>query len=145
VAKSLLDLAESLERKAKAVDAAASELAVKTAETIVADLAFATPVDTSQALSNWIVTLDAPSSDKVLPHYPGEGGSTRNASAQETINRAREVLRGKKPGQRIYITNSLPYIRRLNEGYSGQAPAGFVERSVLIGRKMKAKFQLKDK
>ena len=144
MAKGLLDLAASMERKAKAIDAAASQLAVETAQTIVGDLAFKTPVDTSQALQNWIVTLDSPSDAKIKPYYPGEGGSTQKASAAETINQARKVLASKKPGQKIYITNNLPYIRRLNDGYSKQASAGFVERSVLIGRKMKKNFKIKD-
>lgn len=143
MAKGLLDLATSLEKKAKAIDEAASKLAVDTALTIVGDLAFKTPVDTSQALSNWIVTLDNPSTQTVKPYFPGEGGSTQRASAAETINQARAILAKKKPGQKIYITNNLPYIRRLNDGYSKQAPAGFVERSVLIGRKMRRNFKLK--
>ena len=143
MAKGLLDLATSLEKKAKAIDEAASKLAVDTALTIVGDLAFKTPVDTSQALSNWIVTLETPSSDKIKPHFPGEGGSTQKASAAETINQARKILAGKKLGQRIFITNNLPYIRRLNDGYSKQAPAGFVERAVLIGRKMRKNFKIK--
>lgn len=143
MAKGLLDLATSLEKKAKAIDEAASKLAVDTALTIVGDLAFKTPVDTSQALSNWIVTLETPSSDKIKPHFPGEGGSTQKASAAETINQARKITAGKKPGQRIFITNNLPYIRRLNDGYSKQAPAGFVERAVLIGRKMRKNFKIK--
>lgn len=144
MAGNLLDLADSLERKAKAIDEAASKQAVDTALAIVGDLAYKTPVDTSQALSNWIVTLDSPSGDKISPHYPGEGGSTQGASAAETINRAKATLKNKKPGQAIWITNNLPYIRRLNEGHSGQAPAGFVERAVLIGRKMLSKFKIKD-
>lgn len=143
MAKGLLDLATSLEKKAKAIDEAASKLAVDTALTIVGDLAFKTPVDTSQALSNWIVTLETPSSDKIKPHFPGEGGSTQKASAAETINQARKVLTKKKPGRKIYITNNLPYIRRLNDGYSKQAPAGFVERAVLIGRKMRKNFKIR--
>lgn len=140
----LLDLANRLERKAKAIDEAASKTAVDTALAIVGDLAYKTPVDTSQALSNWIVTLDSASTQKIAPHYPGVQGSSQRASAAETINAARSVLRNKKPGQPIFITNNLPYIRRLNDGYSGQAPAGFVERAVLIGRKMLAKFKIKD-
>lgn len=144
MANDLLSLANSLERKAKAIDEAASKTAVDTALAIVGDLAYKTPVDTSQALSNWIVTLDAASTQKIAPHYPGSQGSSQRASAAETINSARAVLKNKKPGQPIFITNNLPYIRRLNDGYSGQAPAGFVERAVLIGRKMLAKFKIKD-
>ena len=143
MAKGLLDLAASMEKKARAVEEAACKLAVETAQTIVGDLTFKTPVDTSQALSNWIVTLDSPSTQTVKPHFTGEGGSTQRASAAETINQARAILAKKKPGRKIYITNNLPYIRRLNDGYSKQAPAGFVERSVLIGRKMRRNFKLK--
>lgn len=144
MAKNLLDLAERLEKKAKAIDEAASQTAADTALAIVGDLAYKTPVDTSQALSNWQVTLQNPASGKISPHFPGLQGSTYRQSAAETINIAKAVLKNKKPGQAIYITNNLPYIRRLNDGYSGQAPAGFVERAVLIGRKMLSKFKIKE-
>ncbi|UAG58578.1 hypothetical protein Kaya_041 [Pseudomonas phage Kaya] len=144
MAKSLLDLADRLEKKAKAIDEAASQNAVDTALAIVGDLAYKTPVDTSQALSNWRVTLDSPATGTIAPHYPGLQGSSQRASAAETINAAKSVLANKKPGQAIFITNNLPYIRRLNDGYSAQAPAGFVERAVLIGRKMRKKFKIKD-
>ena len=143
MAKGLLDLATSLERKAKAIDEAASKLAVDTALTIVGDLAYKTPVDTSQALSNWQVSLGSPVDSKIPPYYPGEGGSTRNSSAQSTIDAAKNALKQKRPGVTIYISNVLPYIRRLNDGYSKQAPAGFVERAVLIGRKMRKNFKIK--
>lgn len=144
MAKSLLDLADRLEKKAKAIDEAASQTAVDASLAIVGDLAYKTPVDTSQALSGWQVTLENPASGRIGPHYPGLQGSTYNASAAETLNLAKAVLKNKKPGQAIYITNNEPYIRRLNDGYSGQAPAGFVERSVLIGRKMLSKFKIKE-
>lgn len=144
MAKSLLDLANSLERKAALLDKAASDAAVEVALTIVGDLAYKTPVDTSQALSNWQVGLGAAVSGKIGPHYPGQKGTTQRASAQETISAAKAVLANKKPGQEIHITNNLPYIRRLNNGYSGQQPAGFVERAALIGRKIVEKFKIKD-
>ena len=143
MAKGLLDLVTSLEKKAKAIDEAASKLAVDTALTIVGDLAYKTPVDTSQALSNWQVSLGSPVDSKIPPYYPGEGGSTRNSSAQSTIDAAKNALKQKRPGVTIYISNVLPYIRRLNDGYSKQAPAGFVERAVLIGRKMRKNFKIK--
>lgn len=143
MANDLLSLASSLERKAKAIEESASETAVETALVIVDDLAHETPVDTSQALSNWIVTLNVASTAKILPHFPGKSGSSKRASAAETVNLARSVLNNKKPGQAIFITNNLSYVRRLNDGYSGQAPAGFVERVVVIGRKMITKFKIK--
>lgn len=142
MARTLLDLADSLDKKAEEINQAASHHAVKVALTIVGDLAYHTPVDTSQALSNWDVTLDSPATEKHGPHFPGIQGSTQKASAQETIDRAKAVLKSKKPGQPIFITNNQPYIKRLNDGYSKQVPAGFVERAVLLARKMKAKFKL---
>lgn len=144
MANDLFKLADKLERKAKAIEEAASQTAVDVALAIVGDLAYKTPVDTSQALSNWQVSLDAPLTTFISPHYPGEFGSSQNASAQETINRAKAVLKDKKPGQKIYITNNAPYIVRLNNGHSGQQPAGFVERAVLIGRKTIKNFKVKD-
>lgn len=144
MAKNLLDLANRLEKKANAIDEAASKTAVNTTLAIVGDLAYRTPVDTSQALSGWQVTLEEPATGRIGPHYPGVQGSSYRASAAQTINNAKAVLKNKKPGQAVYITNNEPYIRRLNDGYSGQAPAGFVERSVLIGRKMFLKFKIEE-
>lgn len=138
MAKSLLDLAKRLEKKAASLDKAASDLSVKVATAIVLDLAHNTPVDTSKALSNWIVTLDKPSSERIEPHFRGEQGSTYRESAAETFDRAVQVLKVKKPGQKIFITNNVPYIRRLNEGYSRQQPAGFVERAVLIAERLRS-------
>ena len=40
------------------------------------------------------------------------------------------VLKGWKPGQTINLTNSLPYARRLEYGWSQQAPAGMVRLTV---------------
>lgn len=143
MSRSLLDLANDLEKKAAKIDADASKVAVDVALAIVGDLAYSTPVDTSQAISNWITTLEAPANFKQDPYYQGEGGSTYRASAAETINQAKAALANKKPGQTIYITNNLPYIKRLNDGYSAQEPAGFVERAILIGRNVLRKFKIK--
>src|ERR1044072_8825569 len=33
----------------------------------------------------------------------------------------------------VYIANSVPYIRRLNDGWSTQAPAGFIDAAVQVG------------
>lgn len=140
----LFGLASKLEEKADLIEQAASDAAVATALAIVGDLAYKTPVDTSQALSNWQVTLGSPAESKINAYYPGQRGSSQRASAAQVLNLAKAVLSQKKPGQPIYITNNLPYIRKLNEGSSLQQPAGFVERAVLLGRLQARKFKLKD-
>ncbi|URA06915.1 putative tail completion protein [Xanthomonas phage Pfeifenkraut] len=143
MARTLLDLANDVDKLGEKIAQSASDHAVKTALTIVGDLVYHTPVDTSQALSNWDVTIGAPATDPHGPYAAGKHGSTQQQSAARALAQAKETLKDKKPGQTIYIANNLPYIRRLNEGHSQQVPAGFVERALLLGRKMKAKFKLR--
>lgn len=102
---------------------------------IVRDLTVHTPVDTTRALSNWIVSIGQRDPSYIDPWVPGFAGSTKAASAAEVMALARLILKSRKPGQPIYISNNAPYIRRLNEGYSKQEPAGFVERAVIVGRR----------
>lgn len=143
MARTLLDLANDVDRLAETIGQAASDHAVKTALTIVGDLVYHTPVDTSQALSNWDVTVGAPADDPHGPYFAGKHGSTLQQSAAQALTVAKQTLKDKKPGQPIFIANNLPYIVPLNRGSSAQVPAGFVERAVLLGRKMKAKFKFR--
>lgn len=84
----------------------------------------ATPVDTGRAKTNWIAELNHPSSQ--ITNIADPSGSTALSQARTTIASVRQ-------GSTIHITNNLPYIQRLNDGYSAQAPAGFVEQSIQIG------------
>jgi hypothetical protein len=93
-----------------------------------------TPVDTSQALSNWQVGLGHAVDDRIGPLVPGEKGSTQAASSTAALAIAAAILALKKPRETIYISNPLPYIRRLNdEGYSPQSDH-FKERAIAAGR-----------
>jgi hypothetical protein len=136
-ARSLSDFANRMERRADNLPREINRLSVLLVRTIVADLVYVTPVDTSTALSNWQVGLNGAIDLTRAPYSPGAGGSTKGASASAAIAAADAELEGRSPasvGNPIYISNALPYIRRLNDGYSRQAPAGFVERSVLLSR-----------
>ncbi len=133
----LTDLAVRMRSLAKAIPENTNELKKRVIRTIEFDLVYVTPVDTSNALSKWKVGTSRITDRTFQPYYLGAHGSTRDQSAQEAIADANLVIDGLKPGQVAYIGNAAPYIRRLNEdGYSPQEPAGFVERSVLIGRKL---------
>lgn len=91
-----------------------------------------TPVDTGRARSNWIASLGGPASATIDAYAPGEAGSTEAANTQAALDQGEAVIRGYRgEGQEIHITNNLPYIQRLNDGYSAQAPANFVEQAVL--------------
>lgn len=90
----------------------------KTALAVDAAVVFATPVDTGRARSNWIPSLNTPDTRTVEP------GQKPDAEA---------AISAYKLADTIYISNSLPYIQRLNEGHSKQAPAGFVDIAVRTG------------
>jgi hypothetical protein len=91
----------------------------------------ATPVDTGRARSNWIVSIGGPSTEVKPPYVPGEGGASGAANAAKAIEQAAgEVAKFKLADHSIHLTNNLPYITRLNEGYSAQAPAGFVQKGI---------------
>jgi hypothetical protein len=89
-----------------------------------------TPVDTGRARSNWLVTIGAPSGRTVPPHSPGKGGSTVGDNTRSAISAGGAVIGSRPKGRVIFITNNLPYIERLNQGWSAQAPAGYVEKAV---------------
>jgi len=129
MAKTLLNLAERLEKKAKALDKAASDLAAFVALSLTEELADVTPVDTSKAISNWQIGLGSPVASERDAHYIGSKGSTELISEDATVIAARVALKGKRPGQIIYLSNTAKYIRDLDQGSSLQAPAGFVKRA----------------
>jgi len=74
-----------------------------------------TPVDTGRARGNWFTTIGNPSS------AVSAGGSAGKAMGQ--LNAAVAQL---KLGDTIWMANNLPYINRLENGWSKQAPAGMV-------------------
>lgn len=141
--KTLLDLAKAMEKLQKEISTAANEAAVFVAETVVENLARVTPVDTSTAISGWVVSLVSQTAYKPGAHFYGSQGSTYTASVRETINNAKLVLRNKHPGQKIFIVNNEDYINDLNNGSSKQAPAGFVERAEALGRIAMRDYKLK--
>lgn len=101
---------------------------------MVADQAIvsATPVDTGRARSNWIVTLDGPAVGVRDAYFEGLGGATASANVQAAIEQGLRVTSqyNGDTHREIHITNNLPYIERLNDGWSRQAPAAFVQEAL---------------
>jgi len=77
-----------------------------------------TPVDTGRARGNWTVSVG--SQDFTITEAVDIGGSVAIAEGQEAIA-AYEAQEG---WPSIYIQNNLPYIERLEDGSSSQAPSG---------------------
>lgn len=89
-----------------------------------------TPVLSGRARSGWDVEIGRESSfvPEGEPSTPGAGEAEALAKGRATIERWR------LGNGIIYISNGLPYIRRLEEGYSAQAPAGMVTDAAAAGR-----------
>lgn len=89
-----------------------------------------TPVDTGRARANWVLGIGAPTildaTDKIDSHKAPVNSRGLGRSIAKT-----ELLQGlagfdATEGKTIYITNSVPYIGRLEYGSSKQAPQGMV-------------------
>ena len=73
------------------------------------------PVDTGRARANTIVSIEAPVY-QVMESYDKSGGNT--------IMNGASRLSGLEPYTVVYLQNNLPYIERLEDGHSKQAPVG---------------------
>jgi hypothetical protein len=81
-----------------------------------------TPVDTGRARANW--NIDINTVDLTL-HDPGRDATNESLTATARF----------KLTDTIYISNNLPYIERLDEGHSKQAPAGFIDAAIETGKR----------
>lgn len=130
----LADLQKRMYAKADKVASVGNEAKKHVANAIVRYLVNITPVDTSQALSNWQARDGSPVLSSIGPYVPGFAGSTQSVSAQAAMEAAAQVIALAKPGETIYLSNVLPYIKRLDQGSSSQHPGGFVHASTIVGK-----------
>lgn len=80
------------------------------------------PVDTGRFRGNWQASLNTPKQGKL---------QRLDKSGASAINDMSSVVMGLNMGQTFYLTNNLPYARRLEYGYSKQAPSGFLRINVM--------------
>lgn len=95
-------------------------------------IVLATPVDTGRARSNWIASLDKPATGVIDAYAPDadEKPGQIGPNAAGAIAAADAVLLQTQDFPVIYLSNNLPYIARLNDGSSVQAPAAFVQAAI---------------
>lgn len=136
MSRDLRSLADSLEKRASKIGEVGHERKVEAASAMLQMLVDVTPVDESTALSNWQVGVGRPANAELPPYVRGSKGSTAGASRSAAIAEGLERIKKSQPGQPIYLSNLVPYIRRLNQGWSAQAPAGFVDRALMLGREI---------
>ena len=81
-----------------------------------------TPVDTGRAKGNWFVSPSR-KSNRTIEQFR----KSRQAISQGTAT-IHSVINEKFPN--ITLSNNLPYIERLNDGHSKQAPKKFIETEI---------------
>jgi hypothetical protein len=115
------------------IDVAANELARRVVHVIDVDVVEHTPVDVTEAVSNWQPGINEAPGFALPAIFPGKAGSTAPQSRQEAIDHVDRALKEKQPGEAFYLSNLAGHIGFLNDGTSKQEPAGFVERAVRQG------------
>lgn len=85
------------------------------------DVIMQTPVDTGYAIANWNISLNTPDNSIT---------ETRDPSGANALSNAKSAIDRYKLGDEIYITNNVPYILQLEDGYSSQSSM-MVERAIL--------------
>ena len=109
-----------------------TQLGRKVALELFKRVIYKTPVDRGRARANWQVTIGAQASGTIAIDDTNGGA---------TMSKATAASAGFRAGDTIYLTNNLPYIRKLEEGgypdgpktvggFSRQAPAGMVALTV---------------
>lgn len=130
----LSELANYFDALPDEVEEETNEVAIEIALAVVERLAYSTPVDTSYALSNWVIQYTPVQAPRGA-HAEGEKGSTLTISARATVRAAQTALGAKQPGQTIYIGNAAPYIQDLEYGSSPQA-SFFAEAASAYGNQL---------
>ncbi len=80
------------------------------------------PVDTGRFRGNWQASVNTPKKGKL---------QRKDKSGAASINEMSSVVMSFDMGQTFYLTNNLPYARRLEYGYSKQAPSGMLRINVM--------------
>lgn len=74
------------------------------------------PVDTGWFRENWQSTINTPAQDII-----GE-----KSQGSHSVEKPYNKVKSSRLTDDLFLTNNLPYAQRLEEGWSSQAPAGWV-------------------
>ncbi|WP_353631075.1 HK97 gp10 family phage protein [Achromobacter xylosoxidans] len=111
------DIAKFVERAKGNIDAATRQATVLLAQGVI----LKSPVDTGRFRANW--QFSAASIQRATTTALDRGG-------QVTMNRLVAEIQQTGAGGVTYLSNSLPYAVRLENGWSKQAPQGMVKLTV---------------
>ena len=144
----LVQFSRNIRRRGSQIENSGVRIVKRASKRALESLVRNTPVDKGVARSNWRVGIGAPTRSVISAYSPGRHlgiGENANASAAIAAGNARinsVKNSGGSLGTAVYISNATPYIEKLNNGYSGQAPAGFVQTAVAEARAEIAGFRV---
>ncbi len=110
-----LDMSKFANKSLGEIEQVVRKTAIDLTTSIIKD----TPRDTSRAASNWFVSFE----DSI-------DNTTEDTNSAKALSNATNTLLKGKIGKYIYIQNNLPYIVKLEYGYSKQSPNGMVRRNI---------------
>lgn len=111
----------------KSLERFTEKLVTRLALNVTANLIETTPVDTGWARANWVPKIGSPRTHTAGTRAAAEDGKIdRGPQADGTF-----AVLGYKLGPSIFISNNVPYIKKLNAGSSTKAPAAFIQSAIL--------------
>ena len=115
-----MSFSSDIEKIAKKLNQSIESTVRATALELFGSIIVGTPVLTGRAQGNWQTSIDEP-----ITSIVDRTGET------ESIAELKDVAGGSIAGKILWLSNNLPYIRRLEfDGHSSQAPAGMVRINV---------------
>lgn len=115
-----MSFSSDIEKIAKKLNQSIESTVRATALELFGSIIEGTPVLTGRAKGNWQTSINEP-----ITSIVDRTGET------ESIAELKDVAGGSIAGKILWLSNNLPYIRRLEfDGHSSQAPAGMVRINV---------------
>lgn len=115
-----MSFSSDIEKIAKKLNQSIESTVRATALELFGSIIVGTPVLTGRAKGNWQTSINEPITSVI-----DRTGET------ESIAELKNVAGGRIAGKILWLSNNLPYIRRLEfDGHSSQAPAGMVRINV---------------
>jgi len=103
---------------------------------IHAELVESTPLDLGWARANFVPQVTVPYRENLKDAEPSSGAASNRASSN--ITKLGQIAASYRLGNGpLFISNNVPYIGRLNDGHSKQAPPGYIP--MAIDRAVEAK------
>jgi hypothetical protein len=118
MSSNIADFDRRLRARARAFPLRVAERHAEVAEVALTAVVEESPVREGGFRGAWTVSVGQP--NPIDPETPDKDGAA-------TIERGVAVLEGLRPFELVYLNNARPYARRIDRGWSEQAPAGVTE------------------